>query len=568
MGLLLVSASLSGCASGAASERSAARVDTLYRDCPSQVCPPPVCPPPPDPRLARVGKGADTALWLSLDSLAEADYLAGGGVLGAMVVRVRDSHVVWSHQPDTRMLPASVQKVWAVGAALSVLGPDFRWRTVLWANGKIEAGVLRGDLILEGGGDPTLGSGDGPGLVGLANTVAKLGVREVRGNLVALDTLVGRGQDAWPQGWTISSSRDGYGGPVLGLNWNQNRTKDRSISEPRPMALQALRKALLLKKIAVTGTDTTVKVRGDSIGQRRDWTRLGAVPSPRLEDVARVCLRESVNPYAEAMVLALGMGRARMVPRDAGRKRLQEWAARMGFEPWRMVLDDGSGLSRYDLVTARLLARALAVDLHGPAGERLFDYLARGGTGTMRRRFKELPDPSIVVAKTGTLDGVANLAGIVSPPGRDTLAFAFLCGGYSGSARVVRKFQDRLLALVSGVPLRSIVPADTASDTSSVEPAASDSGKPVPPVEIDSARASTTDSVATGGAAVLPVGPRRAPSLPDSSLKAVPAGLDSIRRNRASIPAPRTESVPEGTGDDLSSFPLGDAVRDTLPAAP
>lgn len=104
-----------------------------------------------------MGAGVDTALWIALDSLAETDYLPGGGMLGAMVVRTRDSQVVWSRQGDTRMLPASVQKLWVAAAGLSELGPDFRWRTTLWAQGRIERGILFGNLILEGGGDPTLG---------------------------------------------------------------------------------------------------------------------------------------------------------------------------------------------------------------------------------------------------------------------------------------------------------------------------------------------------------------------------------------------------------------------------
>lgn len=555
----------------------------MFRECPATICPSQECPTPFDTRLHRVGMGADAALWIALDSLADADYLPSGGTLGAMVYRVRDSQVVWSHQSDTRMLPASVQKLWAAGAGLSELGPGFRWRTTLWAQGRIEGGILTGNLVLEGGGDPTLGSADGPGLMGVANAVAKLGIREVRGNLVALDSLVGRGHDAWPQGWTISSSRDGYGSPVLGLNWSQNRMGNRAILEPRPEALKALRKALWLKKVAVTGTDTTVKVRGDSIGPRRDWIRVGTVPSPRLDDVVRVCLRESVNPYAEAIVLGLGLGRNRLLPRDAGRKRLQEWAARKGFEPSRMVLDDGSGLSRYNLVSARLLAKMLAADLGGPTGERLVDFMPRGGSGTMRRRFKELPDPSVVVAKTGTLDGVSNLAGILVRPDRDTLSFAFLCSGYTGSARVVRKFQDRLLALLAGVPLRPIVPADTALDTTSTDSVATG--------RLDSVKSSVVRPAANLGkvADSLPSDPAApvvefadsvsrppireteifAPS--DSSARTVPADLDSIRRHWSNLPSPLSKGTADSAApssiDDLSTFPRGESDS-LLPTAP
>jgi len=526
---------LAGCAGSKETIRTVVRVDTVSRPCPVKICPTLKCPPPPDPRLAHVGRNVDTALWVALDSLAEADYLSWGGNLGAMVIRTRDSQVVWSHQPDTRMLPASTQKLFAVGAALSELGPDFRWRTTLWAQGKIEGNVLHGNLVLEGGGDPTLGGADGPGLTGVVYQLSKLGVTEVRGNLVAMDTLVGRGPDAWPQGWTINSSRDGYGSPVLGLNWAQNRIWDKAILEPRPEALKALRKALAARKIALTGTDTTVKVRGDSLPSRKDWARVGSTSSPQLDEVAKICLRESVNPYAEAMVLAMGIGRTRLAPRDAGRKRMQEWAARKGFEPWRMVLDDGSGLSRYDLVTARQMAKLLGADVRGPKGDRLVDFMAKGGEGTLRRRFKELPDPSRVTAKTGTLDGVANLAGVLQRPGKDTLAFAFLCGGFTGSPRPVRKLQDRMISLLAGVPLHPLVYADTASDSVTVRDSVKadwvDSLKSKAPLGKDTAK-DTTKSVKPAKADTS----RTVPStIAPASAKPIPLDLDSIARLRGRL---------------------------------
>jgi serine-type D-Ala-D-Ala carboxypeptidase/endopeptidase (penicillin-binding protein 4) len=483
------------------------RVDTVFVDLWSNKCPVCRCPAPdaavpcaPAPRSGRstAATGAETWLWNALDSMAKADYEPKGGVLGAMVMRTRDSMVVWSRTPDARMLPASTQKLWSNGAGLSELGFDFRWYTTLWMQGRINGSVLNGNLLLEGGGDPTLGAPDGTGLSVLVNVLAAKGVREVKGNLVAVDTLVGRGQDAWPQGWTISSSRDGYGAPVLGLNWNHNRVGDRALTEPRAEALKALRTALLDRNITVKGTDTTVRVRGDSVLARRNWTRLATVPSPSLENVARVCLRESVNPFAEAIVLGLGMGRSRAAPREAGRRRMQEWAASLGFDPSKLVLDDGSGLSRYDLVTARQMARLMSLDTRGRMGSRLIDFMPAGGQGTLRRRFMELPDRSLVIAKTGTLDGVVNLVGVLMRPGRDTLAFAFLCNGFSGGARPVRKIQDRMLALVAGVALNPMSVADTSADAE-----ANESGRP----ESNEAPGEAIDAGVSGNPGAPPASP-------------------------------------------------------------
>ena len=571
-GPALLALVLSGCASGpsrSAWRESSFKVDSLsrYVRAPSRQrwkvdtlvvsspCPlPPRCPAPPDPRWRDLPIGADTALWTALDSLARADYLSQGGLLGAFVLRLGDTLPLWRHDADARLLPASTEKLFTAAVALSELGPGFRWRTTLWASGPIQDSVLHGDLLLEGGGDPTLGMPDGTGLAGLAAAASNIGIRRVHGNLVALDTIVGRGPDAWPQGWTINSSRDGYGSPVLGLDWDQNKVGDHALPEPRPRALKALRAALLAKGVRVLGSDTAVRTRGDPLGPRRNWTRVGAVYSAELEPVLRVCLRESVNPFAEAMLLGLGMGRRGPV-RESGRKRIQEWLASRGVDQTRMLVDDGCGLSRYDLTSARQMARLLAMDARS-GGTRLVSVLPGGGEGTLRHRFRNLPDPSMVVAKTGTLDGVSNLAGYLVRPGRDTLAFSFLCNGFTGSPRPVRLFQDKMIALLAGLP-----PCTTLADTLDSlggRPESADS-KLVPEDSIPRSPIHGRDSTfvrcpAPDSAAIH----RRDPS------DTVQFHPDSVRVPSVHPPFPAMHVVP-GPGS-LDSFPTG--TDQDLPAPP
>ncbi len=560
LSVLSVVTLFAGCAQQSVRYRPMARVDTVFVDLWSNKCPACRCPTPEAaaaaaPRQVRSAApaGPETWLWTALDSMVRVDYEPKGGLMGAMVMRTRDTMVVWSHSADSRMLPASTQKLWSNGAGLSELGFGFRWSTTLWMQGNVTGSVLHGNLLLEGGGDPTLGSPDGSNLSIVVNALAKKGIKEVRGNLIAVDTLVGRGQEAWPQGWTISSSRDGYGAPVLGLNWNQNRSGDRALTEPRVMALKGLRTALLDKKILVTGTDTTVRVRGDSTLSRRNWVKVGVVPSPTLENIVRVCLRESVNPFAEAIVLGMGMGRSRIAPREAGRRRMAEWAASKGFDPTKMVLDDGSGLSRYDLVTARQMAQLMAQDTKGSAGSRLVDFMAVGGQGTLRRRFLELPDRSLVIAKTGTLDGVSNLVGVLLRPGRDTLAFAFLCNGYTGGARSVRKVQDRLLALISGVSLTPLSASDTALEPPSGDPARPE-GQELSPGAGESEAARPSAEVGPASPAPVSPGPAIAPAaFPDTA---------SVKPASAAKPA-----VDSGASKDSVAPVRAPALLPEVPAA-
>lgn len=475
----------------------------------------------------------DTALWRALDSLADTTIGPTGGLLGGYALRLRDSVPLWWRNPRTRLLPASTQKILTVGAALSGLGPNFRWHTTLWRRGGIREGVLAGDLVLEGGGDPTLGTADGPGLAPLAQALKQAGVRKVQGNLVALDTLTGREWNLWPQGWSLSNAGDGYGGPIAGLNWGQNRTGDRSVREPRRVALTALRQALSRAGIAVTGTDTTVAARGDTgLPRRAELVAVGSVQSPRLADVARICLRESVNPYAEAMVLTLGLGQ-RGAPREAGRERLKRILAAQGVNLEDVSVDDGSGLSRYDLATPETMARRLARDRSAPPGLRMTDLLARGGQGTLRRRFALLPDPTRVRAKTGTLDGVSALVGLTTTSAGDTVAFALMASGYRGGASRIRRFQDKAVTLLSGFPLPGPAVSDSA-DSSALDARAtardtsdSTAALPTPGDSLAAPDSTGTRNGTPASPATVPVRPDVVPLLPVDERGTRPVPQDS-----------------------------------------
>lgn len=500
----------------------------------------------------------DTALWVRLDSIAHRLYDPSGGILGAYVVRTRDSQLVWSRHPDLRTLPASTMKVLTAAAALEDLGPDFRWKTQLWATGPVVKGVLKGDLILEGGGDPTLGV-DGAGMGPFVNAVARAGIKRIEGSLAALDTLVGRDEAVWPSGWSIGNSRDGYGAPVAGLNWGQNRTRYRSFPEPRKLALLTFSKSLRARRIEIAGTDTTVFARGDTVLDRRKWNLVAKIQSPKLSEVLRICLVHSVNQYAEAAVLALGARRpnAKYSPRDQGRRRLRQILTSMGV-PTAVTADDGSGLSRYDLVTARAMAEMLRRDLRRADGLRATDLMAKGGQGTLRYRFGRLPSPSWVSAKTGTLDGTSSLVGILRVPGRDTLAFALLSSGYQASARSVRGFQDRVLLALSGFDLKANVDTLPAAADSIDEPddrQGTDSSAPSP---------STPDTVpiapGTPASDSVPVAPARMDDT--TTTPSAPAELPPRDSIPPVVPAPaHADSAPPPPSDTAS---LTDSV---IPAA-
>jgi len=86
-----------------------------------------------------------------------------------------------SHNAQLPFQPASIMKLLTSEAALAMLGPDFRWVTRVHAAGDMEGDVLRGDLVIEGGGDPRFAHED---LGRLLRVLRQLGLREIRGDLV------------------------------------------------------------------------------------------------------------------------------------------------------------------------------------------------------------------------------------------------------------------------------------------------------------------------------------------------------------------------------------------------
>ena len=512
-------------------------------------CPAPVaCPPPPDHRAVGLPAHVDTVLWLRLDSLVKTLHDPTGGILGAVVLRTRDSALVWQRNPDLRILPASTMKVLTAAAALEDLGPDFRWKTSVWATAPIVNGVLKGNLVLEGGGDPTFGV-EGMGMSPLLAGLVRAGLKEVNGNVIALDTMVGRDLDVWPSGWTITNSRDGYGAPVTGLNWGQNRTSTRSIGEPRRLALAVFSKALAARRIKVRGTDTTILVRGDVLPSRQGWELVAKVQSPKLSEVLRICLVHSVNPYAEAAVLAMGVRKpqGKFAPRDQGKRRYRQILAGLGV-PSSITADDGSGLSRYNLVTAHAMASLLRRDMTHAEGYRATDLLPRGGQGTLRHRFGRLPSPTWVSGKTGTLDGTSSLVGILRVPGRDTLAFAFLSTGFQGRASRIRGFQDRLLMSLAGQDQRIAPDSGVTTDSTlpDLDDLPVDSAPPVPPVLPESL-------------ALQPVVPPASPVAPppsrDSSGATLPA-LPTPSSGILSSPLPAVPPLAPSASDHTTSRPV------------
>lgn len=143
---------------------------------------------------------------------------------GVLAVSLDRGDTLVASDPDAMLAPASNVKLLTSAAALDVLDPDFRYTTYLLADGEVVDGVLHGDLILYGTGDPTLGDGrsgaEPPAFEEMARQLMRRGIRRINGDVVGDASLFG-GPERAP-GWNPDDFNDDFAAPAAALGFTEN----------------------------------------------------------------------------------------------------------------------------------------------------------------------------------------------------------------------------------------------------------------------------------------------------------------------------------------------------------
>jgi D-alanyl-D-alanine carboxypeptidase/D-alanyl-D-alanine-endopeptidase (penicillin-binding protein 4) len=139
---------------------------------------------------------------------------------GALVVSLTYGDTLFAWRADSRFTPASNAKLFTTAAALHYLGDDYRFLTVLFADGPIANGELFGDLVLYGTGDPTFAL-DTASLAPFADSVVRAGIRRVRGDLVGDASFLGA--ELSGPGWSPDNLDQAYAAPPSALGAAENR---------------------------------------------------------------------------------------------------------------------------------------------------------------------------------------------------------------------------------------------------------------------------------------------------------------------------------------------------------
>jgi len=152
---------------------------------------------------------------------------------GALVVSLTSGDTLFSWNADRRYVPASNAKLFTTAAALHYLGPDYRFLTVLFADGPVRGGELYGDLVLYGTGDPTFAL-DTAGLAPFADSVVMAGIRRIRGDVVGDASFLGA--ELTGPGWAPDNLDRAWAAPPSALGAAENRVQVTVRPGPHPGA--------------------------------------------------------------------------------------------------------------------------------------------------------------------------------------------------------------------------------------------------------------------------------------------------------------------------------------------
>ncbi|HSN40513.1 MAG TPA: D-alanyl-D-alanine carboxypeptidase/D-alanyl-D-alanine-endopeptidase [Burkholderiales bacterium] len=381
---------------------------------------------------------------------------------------------VVAHGSDRPLNPASTMKLVTTYAALDLLGPAYAWNTEIYTTGTLQQGVLGGDLILKGYGDPKLTLEN---FWLLLRNLRQRGVREIRGDLV-LDRSYFDATGYDPARFDDQPTRPYNTGPdALLVNFkavtllfvpDQDTRTVKILAEPALPQLTIINNLTLANdgcgdwvsrlrldahgngeaaRLTFNGAysrDCGEKTRSFSVLGHRQYlaglfaglwkelggtltgsVRNGGVPpdaqllasakSEPLSEIVRSINKFSNNVMARQLFLTLGAAGAEPPGTfDKANQRIRLWLSNKGLSFPELVMENGSGLSRIARISARNLGQLLLSAYHSPVMPELMASLPLVAVdGTMKKRLNGADVAGQAHIKTGTLEGVRAIAGYV-----------------------------------------------------------------------------------------------------------------------------------------------------------
>jgi len=422
------------------------------------------------------------------------------------------------HLAGSALAPASNLKLLTSAAALAALGPDFRFRTYLVTNGAVRDGVLEGDLVLYGTGDPGISDRFFPTKHTvfhlLIDQLAAVGIHTVEGDLVGDASFLAG--PLLPESWDPADLNDHFAAAISALSFNENVVSFRveasstagrpptvhtipdhagldvanhattvtgtprprlailretplepiqvegtirinsrdvwrqmTVPDPPAFALSVFRAVLDDRGIRVAGRNRVETRPGASVVSGASITSPSSSDRPRTRTLARhqsPPLREyleevnkrSNNHYAELVFRTLGRLSGGSGSPESATAAVAATLSDLGVSTGGTIQVDGSGLSSANRIRTTTFVSLLANVATSPFWTEFWHTLPTAGTRRELRRMQGTEAAGNLRAKTGTIEDVSALSGVVRSRDEERLAFSILVNGTPSTTRAKR----------------------------------------------------------------------------------------------------------------------------------
>jgi D-alanyl-D-alanine carboxypeptidase/D-alanyl-D-alanine-endopeptidase (penicillin-binding protein 4) len=415
--------------------------------------------------------------------------------------------------PRALLVPASTAKIVSVAGAADAVGWDFHYETTLRATGPVIDGTLRGDLLVVGSGDPSIGGRAGSDLVAWIDALKAAGIRRVEGRVIGDDDALEepRPQLAWTWddlGYTsgalfgalnlgenrtfVTVSPGGVpGGPAVAvvspqaayrpltnrivtgapgsaaLVWPEQRPEEPSLtiagSLPAGSGSSVLAisvgnptlwfASVLRRQLVASGIEVTgeaIDVDDVTPAPDRAGTVLYTHRSRALSEIVQPLLKDSINLYGEA-ALRLNAAPGTFPTNDAALDGLRRRLEAWGIAATDQQLVDGSGLSRRDVITAEAVLTVLRRMYASDGASPFMTGLPIAGVdGSLTNRMRGTAAEGNVRAKTGTMSNIRSLAGYVTTASGERLALVVMVNNFEGTGAEAVQAVDGIAVRLAG----------------------------------------------------------------------------------------------------------------------
>ena len=434
--------------------------------------------------------------------------ITGQANMSVLVQNLNTGEVIDEYRSDKVVPPASVMKLLTTAAALEMMGPGFRFPTVLEYTGTIENGVLHGDLYVRGGCDPSLGwKGRNAFLNQWVNAVKAAGIQRIHGAVVADMTMLDG--EAQNPNWLCEDAGNYYAPGIFALNYYGNTmnivlesgapgtvarvlktepavsdirfinhircdkiTYDGAFVSGLPYSCERYLTGAVPSNLGTFGVkgdlpnpglllarhftaklrEAGVEVRHEAV-YRADYnpltpprTELYIHYSEPLSEIIKETNVNSNNLYAEALFRYLGSRYTLPGTIHNSQDLLRDYWRRRGVSVQNAIIKDGCGLAPQDAVSAKAFVQLLTVMHTSPnAGAWMASLPVSGKSGTLTSLCPKTVLEGRIHAKSGTIAGTKNFAGYIDAPNGDTWVFAILINSAPGKAKNIQHVIQKYL---------------------------------------------------------------------------------------------------------------------------